>query len=145
MTYKGRYPIKNPSKYNGDPTNIVYRSGWELTVMKWLDLNDSVIRWSSEEIRIPYIDPFTGKRRNYYPDFVVELKDKDGNKQTYIWEVKPHKQTQPPEKRTRVTRKYLTEVHTYGINKNKFEAADKYCKQRGWEFVVMTEKKFGFK
>ena len=27
---KGRYKPINPSKYKGNPTNIIYRSSWEL-------------------------------------------------------------------------------------------------------------------
>ncbi|NDB85179.1 MAG: head completion protein, partial [Alphaproteobacteria bacterium] len=30
MAYKGKFNPKNPNKYKGDPTNIIYRSRWEL-------------------------------------------------------------------------------------------------------------------
>ena len=40
---QGKFRPKNPSKYKGDPTNIIYRSSWELTVFKYLDNNPEPI------------------------------------------------------------------------------------------------------
>ena len=37
-TYKGFFKPKNPQKYNGDPTNIIYRSRWELKFMMYLEI-----------------------------------------------------------------------------------------------------------
>jgi len=54
MSYKGTFKPKNPSKYNGDANNIIYRSLWELRVMKYLDDHPKVIWWASEELIIPY-------------------------------------------------------------------------------------------
>jgi len=54
---KGIFNPKNPKKYNGNADNIVYRSSWELRVMKWLDDNPKVIWWASEELPIPYKSP----------------------------------------------------------------------------------------
>ena len=51
---QGLFSPRNPKKYMGDPTNIVYRSGWEKRVMDWADGNSNVLRWSSEEVVIPY-------------------------------------------------------------------------------------------
>ena len=36
-----KYRPQNPEKYKDDPTNIIYRSSWELTVFKYLDSNPS--------------------------------------------------------------------------------------------------------
>ena len=36
MSIQGRYKAKNPSKYKGDPSNIIFRSSWELTCFKYL-------------------------------------------------------------------------------------------------------------
>ena len=41
--YKGFYKVKNRNKYKGNPDNVIYRSSWELLVLKWLDNNPSVI------------------------------------------------------------------------------------------------------
>ena len=53
---------KNPSKYLGDPTKIVYRSLWERKCMRIFDENPNVIRWASEEMAIPYFSPVDKKR-----------------------------------------------------------------------------------
>ena len=50
---KGKYKPINPNKYQGDPTNIVYRSSWELKFMRFCDLRDDVVQWQSEEIIVP--------------------------------------------------------------------------------------------
>ena len=54
MYHKGKFTdIKHPDKYVGDIRNITYRSHWERNVMRWLDQNDNVIEWASEEVSIP--------------------------------------------------------------------------------------------
>ena len=79
-TYKGKYSPKNPKKYRGDPTNIVYRSLWERKVMVYLDDNDAILEWGSEELVIPYRSPVDGRIHRYFPDFTVLAKTKDGVK-----------------------------------------------------------------
>jgi len=58
-------------------------------------------------------------------------------------EVKPKKQTQPPEKKKRITKQYIAEVATWGVNQAKWKSAIEYCKDRGWEFKVITEDHLG--
>jgi len=95
MAYSGFYKPKNPTKYRGNPTNIVYRSLWERKFMVFCDSNPSIIEWGSEEIIIPYRAP-DGKVRRYFPDFYIKVKEKSGKLTKYIIEIKPKKQTQPP-------------------------------------------------
>ena len=57
MAYQGKFRPRNPSKYAGDPTNIIYRSHWELKLMSYLDKHTHVMKWSSEEVVIPYKSP----------------------------------------------------------------------------------------
>jgi len=83
MPYSGKFTPKNPTKYNGDATNIIYRSSWELYVMKYLDENPMVTWWASEELFIPYRNPIDKKMHRYFPDFVVKTKKKDGTVMTY--------------------------------------------------------------
>lgn len=139
MSYKGKFTPKNPQKYRGDPTNIIYRSTWECRVMSWLDGNESIVEWASEEFSIPYISPVDGKIHRYFPDFFVRVKTKDDIIRAMVIEVKPHKQTVEPKKKKRVTKQYIQEVVTYGINTAKWKAADEFCKDRGWTFKVLTE------
>lgn len=144
-TYQGYFKPRNPDKYKGDPTNIIYRSSWELKLMMYLDAHKSVLKWSSEEIFIPYISPIDGKVHRYFPDFVVTKINKDGKKETVLIEVKPFSQTRPPKKQEKITKKYITEVKTWGINEAKWKAANEYCKDRGWTFHIFTEKELGIK
>lgn len=142
-TYKGKYRPENPSKYAGDPNNIVYRSLWERKVMVYLDKHESVISWGSEEFFIPYVSPVDRKPHRYFPDFIVRVRTKEGKVKTMIWEVKPNRQIKAPVKKSRVTRQYVTEVMTYGVNEAKWKAAQEFCADRGWEFRLITEKELG--
>jgi hypothetical protein len=143
MAYSGRFIPKNPQKYVGDYTNIIYRSTWEVKVMTWLDKNQDVISWASEELTIPYISPVDGKRHKYFPDFVVKVRTKENKLRTIMIEVKPKKQTQEPVKKKRVTKQYLQEVAIYSVNKAKWHAANEFCLDRGWEFKIFTEDHLG--
>ena len=131
-----------PKKYRGDPTQIFFRSSWELTAMKFFDYNTNVIEWGSEEMCIPYLSPLDMKTHRYFPDFLIRVKTKSGAQKTYLIEVKPLKQTKEPEKRKK-TRAYINEVMTYGVNLRKWESAKKYCEAKGWEFKIITEKELG--
>jgi len=143
MAYSGRFRPSNPQKYAGDYKNIIYRSSWECRVMNWLDKNPNIVSWASEELIIPYVSPVDGRWHRYFPDFVVKVKDKNGQLRTMILEVKPKKQTQAPIPQRRVTKRYITEVTTWGVNQAKFKAATEYCLDRGWEFKVITEDHLG--
>jgi len=55
-------------------------------------------------------------------------------------EVKPYGQTHAPKAQKRLTKKYLNEVKTWGVNQAKWEAAMEYCKDRNWKFQILTEK-----
>lgn len=143
MAYKGIFTPKNPKKYMGDSTNIIYRSSWECRVMGWLDQNPSILAWASEEIQIPYLSPVDSRWHRYFPDFLVRMRSKDGNLKTMMLEVKPKRQSQPPEPRKRVTKQYIQEVATWGVNQAKWKAAEEYCLDRGWQFMVVTEDHLG--
>lgn len=141
---QGFYKLKNPEKYKGNVNNIVYRSSWELKVLKWLDNNPSVIWFSSEELIIPYFSPVDNRQHRYFPDFVINIKNKDGVKKTYVIEVKPEHQTKVPTQKRR-TKKYIQEAATYVVNQSKWRAADKFCQDHGWEFRILTERELGLK
>ena len=70
---------------------------------------------------------------------------RDNTTKTMILEVKPAAQTKEPEIPTRRTKKFITEVMTYGVNQSKWKAAREYCADRGWEFRLITEKELGIK
>lgn len=146
MSYKGFFKPKNPTKYKGNPTNIVYRSSWELKLMDYLDRHPDIVSWQSEEFFIPYISPIDNRVHRYFPDFKI-VKKIEGNKtETVVIEVKPKKQTIPPMiKKNKQDKKYIREAVTFGINDAKWKAARDFCADRKWRFVIMTEDDLGIK
>ena len=138
-----RWKPKNPQKYLGDYNNIWARSSWEVRVMNWFDRNPDVIEWGSEELVIPYISPVDGRPHRYFPDFFVKVKTKEGKTKTMVVEVKPDRETKEPKQKQRITKQYIDEVVTYGVNQAKWKYAEEYCLDRGWEFKVLTEKHLG--
>jgi len=149
MSYKGRFRPNYPEKYKGNPTNICYRSGWELKLMSVLDNTADVLEWSSEEVIVNYYDPATRKHRRYFPDFVVKTKQTDGTIKTVMIEVKPAKETKVPNVPKTVTlrtkRRYMRECLTYATNQAKWQAAIEFCADRKWSFEVWTEHDLGIK
>lgn len=134
MSNKGFFSPKHPHKYKGNPTEIVYRSGWELKLMMYLDDHPDVIQWASEEFAIPYRSPLDGKIHRYYPDFWVKRKSSTtGLVENVVIEVKPLKQVLPPKVQNVRTKQYIKEVVTWGINQAKWQAAENFCKQRNWK------------
>lgn len=107
--------------------------------MVHLDNNLTVLKWSSEEIVIPYLSPVDNKIHRYFPDFFV-ITQNNGIQASMILEIKPLKQSQPPQRRSRVSKQYIQEVVTWGVNEAKWKAAQEYCEDRNWKFKVITEK-----
>ena len=142
-TYKGYYRPRNPQKYRGDPQKIIYRSRWEWKLMDHLDSHPQVISWGSEEVIIPYRSPIDGRLHRYFVDFIVTKINTQGLKETMLIEVKPAKQCRPPERQSKVTKRYITEVTTWGVNSAKWAAAQAFCLDRGWTFHIFTEKELG--
>lgn len=143
MYHKRKYVPLNPEKYVGDPTNIIMRSSWETRFALWCDKNPSVIKWNSEETVVPYVCPTDNRRHRYFIDFRVQIRDKSGALRTYLVEIKPDKQTRPPEVPSRKTKRFLIEAATYMKNEAKWKAATQYAKDRGWEFMILTENHLG--
>jgi hypothetical protein len=145
MSYKGKYKPSHPEKYNGDSTNIIYRSLWERKFLYYCDMNENVLEYSSEEMFVWYKSPLDGKIHRYFPDFLIKVKESDGNIKKYMIEIKPSKQTIPPPKPKRQTQKYIAEVYEYAKNQSKWEAAREWCADRGYEFKIITEHELNIK
>lgn len=147
MTYKGYFRPSQPEKYKGDPSNIIYRSRWELLVMNRFDKDPNVIWWASEETIVPYRSPVDGRMHRYFVDFTTKFKTKDGKTKVALIEVKPSAQTKPPVilESKKKTKRYINEVLTWGVNEAKWKAAKEYCLDRGYEFIILTEKELGIK
>jgi hypothetical protein len=105
------------NKMNGK--ELYYRSGFEAEVYEVLEALPDVVTYDAEPLEIPYL--FNGKSKRYRPDLSILFAD--GHKE--IWEIKPATQTALP------------------VNEAKWTAANTYCQNRGWEFMVLTEVGFG--
>lgn len=141
--HQGKYKPIHPEKYRGDYNNVVYRSSYEFRFMRWCDHNPNILEWSSEETVIPYICKTDNKPHRYFVDFLIKVRTRDGKIKTFLVEVKPKKQTMPPSKPKKKTKRYLEEVMTYTKNCSKWQYAQQYCKDRGYEFKIITEDDLG--
>lgn len=114
---------------------INYRSSWELTFIRRIDMFDpNVLKWASEPISIPYIsrERFGGKwidkKRQYHPDFLVILK----SGKVILIEIKPMNQVPLNESMTMMNPDMMK-------NQCKWKAALGFCKTKNWEFRIITE------
>lgn len=137
---QGVYKIKNISKYAGDPTKCVYRSGWEKKVFRFFDNDPKTVKWGAEPFSINYLSPKDNKIHRYFPDIIVATKTKTKGIVITLIEVKPLAQTMEPiATQGKKKERLLQEQMTYEINKAKWEAAKEVCKKKGWQFKIMTE------
>jgi hypothetical protein len=141
MAYKNKFLPKNVSKYIGDSSKILCRSLWERQFCKYLDENTNILRWSFENIKIPYESPLDNQLHYYIPDFLAEKKNKDGSVSTLLVEVKPYKQTKQPVMTENLSKKtYSKNMETFLVNQAKWDAAKQFCSRNDIEFIVLTEK-----
>ena len=145
MSYKGKFQPSYPRKYKGNTSNIIYRSLWERKFMMYCDLNENIIEWGSEEIALPYRSPLDNRVHRYFPDFYIKVKESNGSVKRYLIEIKPKKQTIEPKIQKRKTKSYIYEVTEYAKNMAKWRAAEEFCKDRMWEFKVLTEDELGIR
>lgn len=129
---KGQYTVINESKFVGSKQPI-FRSSWELAFMRMCDSHPNIIKWASENIKIPYRNPMTGKYANYVPDFMIQYIDKNGTEHVELVEIKPRNQTTMESARTQGQ-----QIQT-AINAAKWTAAQEWCKRKGIRFKVINE------
>jgi hypothetical protein len=129
---QGNYVIINREKYAGNGTPR-YRSGWELSFMKFCDTNDHVLQWASESIAIPYRHPITGKVTQYIPDFLITYRNRDNTMRAELIEIKPKSQSVIESKMNSRDRAVVA------INYAKWDAATKWARKNGLTFRVITE------
>ena len=130
---QGKFALKNPEKYIGGKTPT-YRSSWEFAFMRMCDTNESITKWASEAIRIPYRNPFTGKYTIYVPDFFIVYSDKTGKQHVELIEVKPSNHTF----KEQLGNSQSNKAH-FVLNQAKWSAARAYCKQKQITFRIVSE------
>lgn len=147
-TKQGYYIPLNPTKYRGDLNKIIFRSNWEKMYMRYCDLSNSILEWSSESLAIPYISPLDMRPHKYYVDFqVVELQE-DGTAKKFIVEVKPKKDyiEKPIFEGRRTPKKekdFKRRAETWLVNDAKFKAAINYGRMFNMEFKIVNEETLG--
>lgn len=139
-SHKGIFQPRFPQKYKGTHP-IIYRSGLELKLQRWLDLNSKVLNWGSESVVVPYISPKDGKPHRYFIDFNCVILNKENVAEKLLIEVKPSKQTQPPSKKLK-PKNYLYESAMFQINLSKWNYAKQWADKHGYKFIVITEEFF---
>jgi hypothetical protein len=129
---QGSYDVINPVKYVGKRTPR-YRSGWELSFMRFCDTNDHILQWASESIAIPYKHPLTGRMTQYIPDFLITYRTRTNTIRAELIEIKPKKQSVIESKMSSRDRAVVA------VNYAKWASAQKWCQQQGLTFRVITE------
>jgi len=140
---QGYFVPKNPEKYKGDPTQIIYRSGWEFKFLKYCDENPLVIQYASEPIGIKYWNSIDRKESTYWIDCYMKTVDPKGNTKEWLIEIKPNKYILPPKSPNTLTEKqtynYVRHAKAYIVNSEKFAAAKAYAKAHNMKFGIITE------
>jgi hypothetical protein len=138
---QGFFKPKNISKYIGKGIPV-YRSGWELKFFRWCDNNPKIVEWASESIIIPYVNPVDGKVHRYFTDGVIAINENNTIKK-YVVEIKPSTQVQKPIAGKKKHSTLVYESVRYVQNQAKWAAAKKWCEQRNYSFLILTEKELG--
>jgi hypothetical protein len=130
---RGKFIMTQPEKYVG--TKIpTYRSSWEWSFMRFCDTNNSVQKWASEAVNIPYRDPLTRRQTIYVPDFFIQYVDKNNKMNVELIEIKPASQTILE----RVGKNKYNQAQ-FVKNQAKWQAATIWCKQQGIKFRIVNE------
>lgn len=129
---QGVYEVLNPAKYVG-VGKPRYRSGWEHSFMRFCDTNDHILQWASESIRIPYLNPITGKQTIYVPDFLITYRTRNNQVRAELIEIKPKGQSVIESKMKSRDRAVVA------VNYAKWDAATKWARRNGLTFRVITE------
>ena len=61
------------------------------------------------------------------------------NKKTIVDRSKPKRETKAPKKKSKITPRYLQEMKTWSVNEAKWKYATEFCKDKNWEFRILTE------
>ena len=125
--------MQNPEKYVGNKVPT-YRSSWEFDFMRFCDTNNSVQKWASEAVQIPYRDPLTGRNTIYVPDFFIQYVDKNQKMHVELIEIKPASQAILE----RVGKNKYNQAQ-FIKNQAKWAAAQIWCKQQGIKFRIVSE------
>lgn len=141
-THQGTFIPMNPDKYIGNVSKIYYRSGWEFEFLKFCDRDNRIIRYSSESVHVPYMNPIDRKAHRYFIDIYLEMIDSGGKLVKWWIEIKPDKYTkfptEPKRKSAKAMANYKRHYETTLVNIEKFKSAKYWSKQMGCNFGVAS-------
>ena len=164
--HKRIFVPKNPDKCyncNGkmcEPSKIELRSSWEIILANYLDLNENVLEWGSEIIKIPYYSNIDHKQHQYVTDFVFTSRNKDGIVEKWLVEVKPENQVPKLNENGQIdfpklfTKKNISQkkidnwkemCEVLTKNHEKWQAARAWARKYGYSFKIVTEEELGLK
>jgi len=90
---------------------------------------------------IPYMDPIDKRVHQYYIDFWVEMKEKDGHVGRWLIEIKPERNIIiPPEPKNQTASalsNHISQVKRVMKNIAKFQAARNFAKIQNMKFAVL--------
>lgn len=101
--------------------------------MSFLDEHPSVIQWGSECVKIPYVNPLTGRHTVYVPDFLIKYQDSKGAQRVELVEVKPHKESFMEAAKSKRDKAFVI------LNTAKWVAALHWCQKNGVTFRILNE------
>lgn len=154
--HKGKYTLMNPGKYMENLPQPEFKSAWEEKIFVACDVNPFITRWGYEPFTIAYHNPLYMKQSLYKPDVYVECMYADGHSEKYLIEIKPTSYSilpEPPKppgpnvtdpKRLANYKKrkaaYDRKSMDVMVNYAKWEAAEKWCKMNGINWLILNEK-----
>ena len=130
---------------------IYFRSGLEEKMMIYFDKNPAITKWSAEWIQVPYtkktwntnLQSFVESTHTYYPDFYYETEINGVTKRVVV-EVKPDAETRPPVIKENMNARQLKNTEyalkMFNTNMTKWKHMIEFCKRKGFEFIILTEK-----
>ena len=103
--------------------SVIFESTLERDCFILLDFDPSVLRFASQPFSIRH--EVDGADRRYTPDVMVEFAGPDGRlNRTVVYEIK-----------------YRDDLRDHWSEyRARFAAANRYCRQQGWVFEIMTER-----
>ena len=160
-THQGYYTVQHPEKYIGTLSLVIFRSSLELAFLRWCDFSPSIVKFSSEPIKIPYYDkvskleeckkyglnpndPKNWVIKNYNVDFWILMKKGD-IEEKWLVEVKPSEKLKKPiplseNASLKEQKRFNIVAREYLINEAKFAAIKAFVEKNNAKFFIFTEK-----
>lgn len=149
--------LNKNGKMPGVHDKITFRSSWESIFANWCDIEDNVIAWGSECVEIPYFSQIDNKSHKYITDFIIMTKNRQGEKEKWLIEIKPANQVPvlnengtikfPELDKKKLTQKRISawqeQCNVLRRNYEKWKEAKKWAWAHGYKWKVVTQEELG--